>query len=260
MDVEKTYSILSWPMHPDDERARKRFIGIESFFNWAVKEGMIPEGREIRVLDMCAGTGIAGAALADVLREWGYRVTLTVLDVRRDDLELVEKWIEGGEDVEVLGAVKDCREPLTFLRKQDVVLIWGLTMPHFDPFDAARIMKNVASILNTEGSFFIEEFDRIYSLFYQRRYRDILVERKTEEETIVSVDEGYNVKRGTVMRSYYKLPGFEKVLEMESRLWDLAGLAGMGSLLFDSVRMITSDEHGIGGVADVLLFREPKRS
>ena len=258
MGLDEVYSVIRWPMHPDDERARRRFIGIKSFFNWAVKEGMIPENREIRVLDLCAGTGIAGAALADVLREWGYRVTLTVLDLRKEELELVERWLEDEEDVEVLGAVKDCREPLNFIRKQDVVLIWGLTMPHFDPFETARIMRNVASVLTSDGSFFIEEMDRVYSLFYRRRYKDIVVEEKDDEHTVISIDEGYDVKRGVVRRSYYELPGFKRMFEMESRLWDLAGLAGMGSILFDDVRIITRDEHGVNGVADVLLFRGPR--
>ncbi len=262
MDMEEVYSLLKWPMNPDDERARRRFIGIKSFFNWAIKEGMLPEKREVRVLDMCAGTGIAGAALADVLREWGYKVTLTVLDKRKDDLELVEKWIEyedGGEDVEVLGVVKDCREPLTFLRKQDIVLIWGLTMPHFDPFEAASIMRNVASILSPDGSFIVEEIDRVYGLFYQRRYKDIVVETKTDEYTLISIDEGYDLKRGVIRRSYYRLPGFERVFEMESRLWDLAGLAGMASLLFDDVRVIPRGEHEVNGVADIILMRTPRR-
>jgi len=254
--MEELYRYLRAFMDPDSEVAQNRFLGLRSFFNWAIKERLFPDRRKLRILDLCAGTGIAGGALYETLREWGCEASLTVLDKRKEDLLLVENWTSG----EVYGAVMDCLDDLRRLGKFDIALIFGYTMPHFDPFQTAELFRNVAKVLEDDGVLLLEETDRFGAFFYRKAYREIVPEVRGEDYTIVSLDEGYNPTRGVIKRGYYKLPGWEKVGEIETRYWDLAGLAGIGKALFGEARIIRKSEHGIVNVGDVIYLRGPYRT
>ncbi|WP_456366112.1 methyltransferase domain-containing protein [Thermococcus sp.] len=256
MSLEKLYSYLRSYMDPESENARKRYKVLKDFFNWTVKKALLPDGKKLRILDLCAGTGIAGAALLEVLREWGVEASLTLVDKRKDDILKVEGWLNG--EGEVYGAIMDCLDDLEKLGEFDVVLLWGSTMPHFDPYQAADLFTNVSRILSPLGAFMVEETDRFGAFFYKRAYREIVPEVRKGDCTVVSLDEGYDPLRGVVVRGYYKLPGWEKIGEVKTRYWDLAGLAGMGKLVFEEARIITRKEHGTAGVGDVIYFRNPK--
>ncbi|NJD98990.1 class I SAM-dependent methyltransferase [Thermococcus sp. LS1] len=253
MSLEELYRYLRWRMDPDDERAVGRFWRIVKVFEFM--EGLLPE--EPRVLDLCAGTGIAGVAAARATNA----PLLTVLDARKEDLEKARKWLEIAEISPELRLVTgDVREVSKLVGEHDLALLWGLTMPHFDPFDAVRIFANVALSLSEDGVFVMEETDRVYGILYQIGYKDFLVESKTEDYTLISVHEGYNLKRGTFRRTYYKLPGFEKITEEEHRLWDLASQLAIGSVFFREWKLITRNEHGINGVSHLLYFRRPRKN
>ncbi|GAB6136263.1 class I SAM-dependent methyltransferase [Thermococcus prieurii] len=255
--MEELYRYLWASMnHPKSDIAQNRFIGLRSFFNWAVKEGLFPERRKLRILDLCAGTGIAGGALYETLHEWGYEASLTVVDKRKEDLLLVEDWVSG----EVYGAVMDCLDDLRRLGRFDIALIFGYTMPHFDPFQTAELFRNVARVLESDGVFLLEEMDRFGAFFYRRAYREIVPEVRGEDYTVISLDEGYNPMRGVIRRGYYKLPGWERIGEIETRYWDLAGLAGIGKALFNEARIIRKSEHGVVNVGDIIYLGKPYRT
>jgi len=255
MSLEELYGYLRSSIDPSSEQAQRRFIGAQSFFSWAFKEELIPYGRKVKILDLCAGTGLAGAALVEALREWGYESKLVVVDKRKEDLVRVEEWLSGETDV--YGAVMDCLGDLTKLGKFDVALLFGYTMPHFDPFRAAELFRNVARVLEPHGVFMLEEMDRFGTFFYRKAYREIVVEARGEDYTVVSLDEGYNPLKGVIRRGYYKIPGWEKVGEIETRYWDLAGLAGLGKALFEEARIIKRENHGIVSVGDIIHLAKP---
>lgn len=254
MSLEELYRYLRWRMDPEDERAQIRFRRIVEVFEKLKKENLLPN--EPRVLDLCTGTGIAGVAMA---KATGAKA-ITVLDAREEDLKKVKKWIEiAGLDLEPKIVVGDAREVSKLVGEHDIALLWGLTMPHFDAFDAVKLFANVALTLSKDGIFLLEESDRVYGIFYQIGYKDILIETKTEEYTLMSVHEGYDPIRGVFKRTYYKLPGFEKVSEQEHRLWDLASQLAIGSVFFKQHRLISKMEHGINGVSNLIYLKGPRR-
>ncbi len=252
------YDYMRLPMDPSSEIAQKRYVAIRSFFNWALKEKLVPRKRELRVLDLCAGTGIAGAALLETLTEWGIEASLTLIEKRKEDLLLVEEWLSG--EREVIGIVGDCLTELPKLRDFDVALLWGHSMAHFNPFQAAELFRRVAKALGHDGVFLIEETDNFERLFYRERYRSPHVEARGDDWTLVSLDEGYSRKNGTMLVGFYKLPGWEPVERAEIRLWDLAGIAGMVSMAFERVGIVSKNEHGIVGVDDVVYGAFPHRA
>ncbi|NJE08350.1 class I SAM-dependent methyltransferase [Thermococcus sp. M39] len=264
MSLEELYEFLHWPMHPDDEGARKRFEKIVRVFSSLIEDRIIESKEEIAILDLAAGTGIAGVALAKVLGERGVKVELTAVDLREKDLHFVDRWIKAYEvkNAKANTVTADIRELHRYFEEShyDVAMLWGLTMPHFDPFETIKIFANVSYALKEDGIFLMEESDRVFNILYRVGYRDFLVETKTEEYTLISVHEGYNLKRGTFKRTYYKIPGFEKVSEDEHRLWDIAGILGIGSIFFKDFKLITKMEHEVFGVSDVLVFKNPRKN
>ncbi|WP_456451170.1 methyltransferase domain-containing protein [Palaeococcus sp. (in: euryarchaeotes)] len=249
MSLEKLYRHLRWRMQPEDERARRRFERIRAFFE------SLNLPRNPRVLDLCAGTGIAGAAASKAT----HARLLTVLDAREEDLEKAREWLKIADiNPGLQTIVGDVREVHRLVKEHDLAILWGLTMPHFDPFDAIKIFAGVSTVLSEDGVFMVEETDRLY-MISRSRYKDLLVETRGEDYTIISIHEGYDMRRGLFKRGCYKLPGFERIGEMETRLWDLASQLAIGRIFFEEARLITTAEHGITGVSDVLYFRKPSK-
>ena len=248
MPFEEYYRYFRQWMEPEHETARRRFESTLLFFkNQKVSASS--------VLDLCAGTGIAGAAAAKAFSA----SKLTLVDVRKEDLEKVREWLGIAEvNPELRLVAGDVLQLPELVEEHDLAVLWGHTMPHFNPFDAVRLFSGVASVLDEGGYFFIEEPDRIGRFLYNRMYRDFTVER-TGAETIVSIHEGYDVRRGVERRGYYILPGFKKMAEMELRAWDLASLLAIGRIFFRDANLITPSEHGVSGVSEVLVFRRPNR-
>ncbi len=245
MSLEEFYRHFRWWMEPGDDGALRRFKAIVSFF----------EGQEVaasKVLDLCAGTGIAGVAAAKALSA----SELTLVETRKEDMEKVREWLEiAGINPKLSLVAGDVLKLPSLVGKHDLAVLWGHTMPHFDPFQAVTLFSGVASVLSDDGAFFIEETDRIKRFLFGSSYRDFLVERRTPEYVLVSLHEGYDVRRGVERRGYYRLPGFERIADMELRLWDLASQLALGRIFFREAELITPGEHG---VSEVLVFRRPK--
>jgi ubiquinone/menaquinone biosynthesis C-methylase UbiE len=249
MSLEELYRYLNWRMNPADERARERFKRITEFFE-SISD-RLPHGS--RVLDICAGTGVAGVALAKATDA----ELLTVLDARKDDLGLAREWLRIAEINPKLKLVQgDAREVAKLVGEHDVAVLWGYTMPHFDPFDAVKLFANVATILSDDGVFMIEDMDRVYGILYRTGYKDFLVEGQRENHTIVSIHEGYNIRRGTFRRGYYILPGFKKISDVDTHYWDLATQLALGGVFFREAELLSGREHGVG---DVLFFKKPRK-
>ncbi|AFL94947.1 putative SAM-dependent methyltransferase 2 [Thermococcus cleftensis] len=250
MSLEELYRYARGYMEPGNEGARKRFKDLTGFF-----EGLgLPKGGS--VLDLCAGTGIAGIAAAKATNA----KKLTLLDARAEDLEKVQEWVElAGLGIAPAKVHGDVREAAKLVGEHEVALLFGNTMIHFDPFDAVKIFANVTLALSENGVFLIEDTDRVYRILYGTGYKEFFVESRGEDHTLASVHEGYDVTRGTFRRTYYLLPGFRKVGSFDFHHWDLATQLAIGRIFFREARLIRPGEHGFVRVGDVLYFREPRR-
>ncbi|ASJ08451.1 SAM-dependent methyltransferase [Thermococcus siculi] len=250
MSLEELYRYINWRMDPADERARERFEGITEFFE-SISDRLPGGGR---VLDVCAGTGIAGVALA---KATDARL-LTVLDARREDLELAKEWLRiAGINPELRLVRGDAREVANLVDEHDIAILWGYTMPHFDPFDAVKLFANVALTLSDDGVFIIEDMDRVYWILYRAGYREFLVEGRRENYTIASMHEGYDFKRGTFKRGYYVLPGLRKIETVDFHYWDLATQLAIGRVFFREHELIEREAHGNPRVGTVIVLRRP---
>ncbi len=248
MSLEEFYRHFRAGMDPDDETARERFYSIVSFLR---KTGI----KATTVLDLCAGTGIAGVAAVKAFSA----SQLTLLDKREEDMFKVTEWLEVGNVRPSIFMVSgDVLSLPELVGTHDSALLFGHTMAHFNPFEAIRLFSAVSLVLNEEGSFILEEVDRIKKFLFSSRYRDFIVEA-TGKTKVVSLHKGYEVKRGVERRAFYRLPEFEEIAELDIRLWDLASLVAMGKIFFKASNLVTPEEHGIQGLSNIILMKKPKK-
>ncbi|MDK2915430.1 MAG: hypothetical protein PWQ79_2345, partial [Thermococcaceae archaeon] len=171
----------------------------------------------------------------------------------------VNAWLEFGNiglDVTVVRG--DVREIPKLVGEHDIATLFGNSMVHFDPFDAVRIFSGVASVLSGGGVFIIEDRDRVQQLLQSKGGRELFLIRSEENHALASIQEGYEVRRGTLRVSYYLIPGFKKVGSFDYHHWDLATQLAIGGIFFQESRLLTRGEHG-RGIGDVLLFKNPRK-
>jgi hypothetical protein len=142
----------------------------------------------------------------------------------------------------------------------DIVLLWGLSTPHLDPWQMVKAYSSICYLLNDSGVMVMDEVDRIFNIFYRVGYKDFLVEGESEKgATVASIHVGYDESRGVFKRATYTLPGFQKVATLDYRFWDLAGIAATGWLFFEDVDTIPPNRHKIQGMPHIILLSKPRR-
>jgi len=203
---------------------------------------------------LMGGTGVGGGALALALGRRGVRVEVTVADVRRSALMLAARLL--GERLGVKARVVEAaaeevaeRAPCPF----DVILVYGLSTPHLDPYQFVRVAAGMAACLDKDGVAVLEEGDRVYTILYKAGYREVHVEEAGEDRLVVSYHAGYDLRRGMFRRLIVDHYTGERV-EAPMRLWDIAGLAGILWAFFEDV-----DFQPAGGATrGFLLARGPR--
>ncbi len=172
-------------------------------------------GGEIHILDVCTGGGIAGIAMASALVGEGKRVGITAVDAREDDLRLLEDWLRHAGllgSVEFEAVVADAVDlPNVLRRRYNISLIWGSSMPHFDPWRAAKLMAGLRELGSEDSVLLVEQRDVATRLLLTNQFRRVLSPEGSVGEdgsAMLSVIVGHDPLRGTIRRAYYSLPGW----------------------------------------------------
>jgi ubiquinone/menaquinone biosynthesis C-methylase UbiE len=234
--LESLYKNFPWPEDPYSPEGRGRHESAVKYFRELLGHKFfedIVKKEELRVLDVCGGTGIGGVALAKTLSERGVKVHLTVLDLREAALRLAEKFSSEELGVPAKTRKTDARLVHTLGERFDVALLYGFTTPHFDDFSLVQLLASVASSLDPCGVFLVEEGDRFYSLTILGMYKDIYYEGD-ENKGVISLQVGYDPLRGVVKRLYFNpFTGERAVLEM--RYWNLSTPLALAWVFFEEV-------------------------
>ena len=206
---------------------------------------LISKRKSLFLVDLCGGTGLGGAALARILSERGIEARLLVVDLREDALSRVGEW---GVEAEVV--VHDALELHELGVKADIVLMYGHSAPHFDPWDIVRLLASVAQSVKDDGIFVAEEVRRIPSQGLQGA-----AGRAGGDALVVSVHGSYDPVRGTVRRICVDLVGGSRA-ELEAFLWGLAELAAFAWAFFEDVDLLNLDSRG---TRCFILARHPRK-
>jgi len=256
--LEKLYSIYRWVEDPFKEDGWRRYLEIIEVFRKVTAHQWLRDligGREVvKIIDFCSGTGIGGVALAKLVKDLGLGVEITLVDLRRDALEIARKFVEKELGVEARVIVADVRDRILFKEKHDIALLWGLSTSHFSPWDLLKLFSNAASSLADDGLFIFEEVDRVYSVFYRVCYKDFLVENSYGDSVVISIHLDKDPLNGYFERLMIDLGTGEKV-RARTYFWDIAGSSTIAWVLFRDVDFIPVKSKYSG----VVLAKGPRR-
>ncbi len=255
--LEEVYKVFPWPEREGQSGWELRKRKAREIFSKVLKHIWVKEllerlwnsnSQTVRILDLCAGTGLGGIILAKTLKEL-YSIPvdnleLTAVDLRETALKLSAELAisEGLENLKLITKVIDVLSIHQLRREYDIILLYGLTTPHFSPWEIAKMLLSVKELMNPNSLLMIEESDRRYTILMREGYQRILPEGEGKE-TILSLHAGYNPLTGKVKRLIYKLNSNLEPTELEAYFWGVAELATIMSLIFSKIDVIEISQY-----------------
>ncbi|MEL9929831.1 MAG: class I SAM-dependent methyltransferase, partial [Sulfolobales archaeon] len=240
-DLERYYSIIGWDEDLDRGSGLKRFQeAYESFsilFEHEWFRDLLSRRRRFRIVDVCGGSGIGGIAMAKLLLDRGFEYDLIVNDLRFSALEKARIYSRAylGREADVIR--DDALNLYKHVREADIALIYGFSTPHFDVYQMIHLIGGLSRVLGLEGVLVIEDYDRIWSLYQQRDFRDVSLESSKRGGYVLSGHIAYDPFRGVFKRIFIDLSTMDRVA-LEFRLWDLAGLLSISWFFFSEIDFI----------------------
>ena len=258
--MERLYRLIPWVEDPFTTEGFKRYKDTVSEFGVVVKHRWFNElmnrRRELRIVDLCSGTGIGSIALARVLMDLGVSVSLTLVDLRRDALDKAVEFSSRELSFRPQVLVRDILgEELGLETGFDVSLIWGFATPHFGPWEWVRVLSNVSRLLTSDGLFLYNDFDRVYTIFYLTGYKDLRPEVVERDRVILTIHKGKDFRSGYIKRLALNLITREAE-EIKVYFWDLASSAAFTWIFFSDVDFIPTR----GSYSGVMIAKSPRRT
>jgi SAM-dependent methyltransferase len=259
-ELEDIYKVVPWPEDPWSEEGRSRYEdGLKRFKKLVSHEwiGSLASKRNcIRILDVCGGTGIGGIALAKALMESGKNVELTITDLRKSALRTAVKF---GKEIGIKVMVRqvDALKIHEMGEKYDIVILYGNSAPHFNPWRMVRLIASVSDSVNEDGVFILEEVDRIYMLLVQG-YRLVLPDEASKKRTVISIHSDYDPITGEIRRLEFDLMKRKRV-ELPLYFWGLAELMSIAWLFFEDIDFLRDEKGRRGQCRGLILAHGPRR-
>jgi len=255
--LERLYQVFPWPEDLSLVRTKQRLDEAYKIFQDLLEHSwfkeLLKEKDIVRVLDICGGVGIGGIALAKALMEKGLRVELVVNDLRGSALAKAREYAKQILGIEIATLREDALRLYEHDIRVDIALMYGISAPHFNPYQMVQLAAGVAWILKPNGLFLVDEFDRVYGLLCRVGCKDITIEHAGEDRILLTLNGGYNSRTGMFKRVFLDIPAMTRV-EMEYRMWDIAGVAAILWMFFEDVdfKPTKTQLHGI------LIARKPR--
>ena len=239
---EEFYSIFPWPDDPKTEEGKEYFERAVSFMEKLLTHPWIEvltKKKKIKILDVCSGVGFGSIALAKVLSEKNIKSEIVMADLREDALKKAKSWGKelGIDKIKTLAM--NAEDVYKLKDTFDIALMYGLSTPHFNPWQLERLFSSVASVVAHDGVFVLDESDRRYRIFLFNNYQWVLGEGLSNDKFCVSFQSGYSIKKGTFKRTYINFSKTPvKPIEMETFMWGLAEVGAFMWPFFNDVDLV----------------------
>ena len=236
--LERLYQLIGWVEDLSSPEGRRRFDRYLRLLPDLLAHPWIAAllQRELRIADVCAGTGLGGIALAKLLAVRGLRCRLTLVDLRSSALDKAKQFAAQeipGVEVETLK--HDVARLHELNRCFDLVLMFGASAAHFNPWQFLGVLTAIAYCLSDDGVLVLEEPDRRYTIAV-RGYRIVMPEKGTDFG--ISVHRGYDFRRGTFIRAYVDLLNPSQRVVYPICFWGVAELAAFCWCFFHNVDLL----------------------
>ena len=238
--LQEIYGAIGWPTDPEDPTAIERFRGIERVMRSLLDKGAFNHvlgKRQARILDVMAASGICGVALARVLASRGVKVSLTITDLRKEELDKAPRWLEKAGisiEVELNVGVADAIALPRFLEEGgfDIATVWGSSLPHLDSYELMLLLAGLRELQGKEGVLLVEQASILPRILVSNYFRYVLVEGEA-----LTIFREYDDFRGMQRRLAYKLPGLEYIGVVESRLWEASQITAAVWMFYRDVEV-----------------------
>ena len=246
-DIERIYKYLRWRMYQSDDVAIQRVENISNTFKKLFKEhkaySSLRNKKEIKILELTCGSGIAGAAISKVLHDMGYNIHICFTDVRKEDLKYVDEWLEmlDLEDIDYTTIKVDAIEIDEHLDDNyDLIISWGSSIAHFDVFEYISMLSSIHELAKQDAVVMIEQANIGWRIMFNRSFERLVVEGGLTEDGkgVISIFAGYDPIKGVQLRQYYIVPEYKYIGMMKSRLWDISSLLGFLWIYFKNIDAI----------------------
>ncbi len=251
--LEKGYEIARWRDNPWSLEGRERYENALKKFEKLLKHPWLAKlaSDKISILDLGAGRGIGGVALAKTLIGKGVEVELTMVDLResavKDSLKFAEE-----EGVRAKAYKMDAIEAYK-LGRFNLVLMYGAILAHFDSWALPRLFASAAETLRENGVVIVEEMDRTHAIFMSR-FKEFIVENPKPEALSISVHAGYDPVKGSYLRNYIRVRDWEAVtLPMNFR--SISTIASILWLFLKDIDIVRAEAENIY----LVLGKTPRR-
>ncbi len=185
--------------------------------------------------------------------ERGLDVELLVNDLRRSALEKAKRYARNILGIEIGTLLADARKLHELGVHVDIALMFGLSTPHFDPYQMVQLAASLAHVLEPRGVVLMEEFDHVYGLLARVGFRALTIEQADEERAVITLDAGYDARRGVFRRLFLDLVSMKRAV-MGYRMWDLASLAAILWVFFRDIDFVPLRSQ----ISGFLIAREPR--
>ncbi len=253
--MNKLYSIFPWPEDPEfHERGETSLKLAEKTLQHKFLANLLEHRALIKIADICSGTGLGGYVFSKLLLEKGYKIQLTLIDIRAQALTKGAQWITRELGIKLETHTLDATTIHTLNKTFDLAIIWGSSTPHFNPWTMNKLLASTTNTLAEDGVLILQESDRLYHIVHGG-YRHInVVEGK--DKTILDVYAGYNPLKGTCERIVVDLGDPRRNTYMELYYWSIAALGALLWLFFKDVDILETRMRSIY----VLVATKPRKT
>ncbi len=227
------YDVYFWPDDPFSIRGQQYLSETICYFQKlynSIDFSVIKDKKEIEILEICAGAGYGSLVFSSLFPDKKLNVLLT--DTRDTLMESAKLSAKLG--VNSRFKVLDALQIETIDKKFDVVILYGLSTPHFAPRAAIELYQKVQKVLNKDGVFIVQEMDRRKSLFLDGNYHKKAY-AEGHGERLISEEKGYDVYDGMIEREYYSEHDPTKKVYSKSFMWSIAETDALLSLYWKQV-------------------------
>lgn len=212
----------------------------------------------VKILELCAGAGLGGGALAKALESIGIKCELILTDICGSLLNIAKAWvpheIRGKVNVFKLDAC-NAYSLKDLIDEVDIILMYEYSTPHIKPRDMLPVLAGSAMILADNGLLIIHECDRIWELI-TREFERVSPGTVTENKALLNLRLSYDPIEGTIKVAVVDIFAKNRPAIMELHYWYLSVLLTLFEIFFKEVNFIplSGDRH-----VGLILGRRPRK-
>ncbi|BCU69669.1 methyltransferase domain-containing protein [Stygiolobus caldivivus] len=236
-ELSEILELIEWQEDMDSDIGKRRFEEAIKLFR-----RLDFPAKDYTVLEVAGGTGIGGIALAKSLMDNNFKVSrLVITDLREKALEKAKEFSRKELGLEAETRVLDAREVHKLGVKADVILMYGNSHPHFSTLDMVKFLSSASLSLKEDGVLLIQGVNTFLSVI-NRGYKQVLVEKVTDNKVVVSIHAGYDEIKGKVRRVYIDLVSGNRVV-IDLKFWDFAEIIGLCKVFFKEASLEKTDPY-----------------